>query len=143
MSKVLFYSLIVTGVKHVPYNDKKTNEPKLMCTCSALGGSVIDARVVGRGAIDMDLSQENNGEVALRLQADLKQAISQGYEFIHITPYQKYEARSRGEGKSVICDYDLVGYSSMSSVAIDDKRPSGDVKQNETKQPESKQPVKS
>ncbi|EJB5665416.1 hypothetical protein MSU33_000696 [Salmonella enterica] len=136
MSKELTYSVIVTAVSHVPFNDKVTHEPKLMCTMATLADLDIDNRTVGRGFIVEDLSIDNNGEVALRLQADLKKAFSLGYDYIHIIPQSKRSARSKGTGKSVYYDYELVGYGNLNSVTL------ADVKQPDNKPTDSKQPVK-
>ncbi|OSD74523.1 hypothetical protein R537_03005 [Salmonella enterica subsp. enterica serovar Rough O:d:1,7] len=136
MSKELTYSVIVTAVSHIPYNDKKTGEPKLMCTMATLADLDVADRTIGRGFIVEDLSIDNNGAVALRLQEELKKAFSLGYDYIHIIPQAKRQARSRGDGKSVYHDYELVGYGNFTSVAL------ADVKQTDNKPTDSKQPVK-
>ncbi|EDJ9243981.1 hypothetical protein GFJ62_09390 [Salmonella enterica subsp. diarizonae] len=136
MSKELTYSVIVTAVSHIPYIDKKTGEARLMCTMATLADLDVEDRTVGRGFITENLSVYNNGEVALRLQEELKKAFSLGYDYIHVIPQVKRQARSRGDGQSVVGSYQLVGYGSFSSV------PLSEVKQPDNKPTDSKQPVK-
>ncbi|EEP9144675.1 hypothetical protein HBD75_003478 [Salmonella enterica] len=136
MSKALTYSAIVTSATHFPYISKTTKLPGVMCKVVTLGDLKVTDREKGRGFLEYNVTEENDGAVAGRLVDDMQKAFSLGYDYIHITPYFSRQARSKGEGISVLLDYDLVGYGSLVSVAL------ADVKQPDNKPTDSKQPVK-
>ncbi|EKT0980405.1 hypothetical protein QDT22_001026 [Salmonella enterica] len=136
MSKAMTYSLIVTSATRIPYISKTTKLPGIMCKIATLSNTEVTDRNKGRAFIEYDVTQDDDGAVAQRLLNDMQKAFSMGYEYIHITPYFTHQARSKGEGKSVLDDYEVVGYGNFTSVAL------ADVKQPDNKPTDSKQPVK-
>lgn len=136
MSKALTYSVIVTSATRIPYVSKTTKLPGIMCKISTLADLEVSDRNKGRAFIDYNVTEENDGAVAQRLLDDMQKAFSLGYDYIHIDPYFKRQARSKGDGVSVLADYEIVGYGNFTSVAL------ADVKQPDNKPTDSKQPVK-
>lgn len=136
MSKALTYSTIVTSATRLPYVSKTTKMPGIMCKIVTLGDLQVTDCQKGRGFLEYNVTEQNDGVVAGRLVDDMQKAFSLGYDYIHITPYFSRQARGKGEGVSVLLDYDLVGYGSYTSVAL------SDVKQPDNKPTDSKQPVK-
>lgn len=128
MSK-LSEAVICFGVDIIPWVDKKTGEARLMCRANTLSDSDSNDRSTGRSFIAEELPEDNNGELAKRLMSELKQAVSKGYDYLLIIPHYKRLARGRGDAKSVIGDYELVGFGNLNYTPIDIKQPVTDVKQ--------------
>ena len=126
-------AIICIGADVIPWTDKKTGESRLMCRANTLADYESNDRSVGFGFIAEELPEDNRGELALRLQSEYKQAVAKGYDFLYIIPQFKRSARGRGDGKSVIGGYEVVGFGNFQRAPIDSKQSATD----------SKQPVKS
>ncbi|HAT1685026.1 TPA: hypothetical protein I8Y21_005855 [Klebsiella oxytoca] len=122
-------AVICLGADVIPWTDKKTGEPRVMCRANTLADYESDDRSVGFGFIAEELPEDNNCELARRLQNEYKLARSKGYDFLYIIPHFKRSARGRGEGKSVMGRFEVVGYGNFNRSPLDAKQPAADVKQ--------------
>lgn len=121
-------AIICTGVDIIKWNDKKTAEPREMFKANTLSDFERNDRSIGYGFIVEDLP-DGNSELVKRLYADYTLAVSKGYDFLYIIPHYKRSARGRGEGKSILGDYELAGYGNFQRSPIDPKQPGTDAKQ--------------
>lgn len=122
-------AIICIGADVIPWTDKKTGEARLMCRANTLADFESNDRSVGFGFIAEELPEDNRGELALRLQNEIKLAHSKGYDFLYIIPQFKRSARGRGDGKSVIGGYEVVGYGNFNRLPLDAKPAATDNKQ--------------
>lgn len=122
-------AIICIGADVIPWTDKKTGTPRLMCRVNTLTDYESNDRSVGFGFIAEEVPEEDLGKLVNLLQSEYKLARSKGYDFIYIIPQFKRSARGRGDGKSILGGFKLAGYGRFSRFPLDDKPSATDVKQ--------------